>query len=305
MALFVPPARAQKHDPAAHAPAAAGATIKTEIVSLIPAAQNAVPVNIRLTDEKGNPVTLADLKVAHTEKLHLLVVDETLSDYHHEHPVPAQKPGEYRFDFEPRYGGVYHLWADIVPVSTGKQEYSKATLRIEGAAAAATQTINSIAEADGYRFEMSFEKNEPLRVGKASLAKVKVTRGGSDFAQLEPVMGAFAHMVAFPADLQSVAHVHPMGKEPEKNSERGGPMLSFHIAPEKPGYHKIFLQTQIAGREVYAAFGLNVEPATPGSAGPQGGYVCPMHPDVKQKSPGKCQKCGMELVPVQKEPAKS
>ena len=26
-------------------------------------------------------------------------------------------------------------------------------------------------------------------------------------------------------------------------------------------------------------------------------YVCPMHPDVRQPSPGNCPKCGMALLP--------
>jgi len=26
-------------------------------------------------------------------------------------------------------------------------------------------------------------------------------------------------------------------------------------------------------------------------------YICPMHPSVRQSSPGKCPKCGMALVP--------
>lgn len=26
-------------------------------------------------------------------------------------------------------------------------------------------------------------------------------------------------------------------------------------------------------------------------------YVCPMHPDIRQQSSGKCPKCGMNLVP--------
>ncbi len=26
-------------------------------------------------------------------------------------------------------------------------------------------------------------------------------------------------------------------------------------------------------------------------------YLCPMHPDVRQPTPGKCPKCGMELLP--------
>jgi len=27
-------------------------------------------------------------------------------------------------------------------------------------------------------------------------------------------------------------------------------------------------------------------------------YTCPMHPEVKSKKPGKCPKCGMNLVPA-------
>jgi Cu2+-exporting ATPase len=29
-------------------------------------------------------------------------------------------------------------------------------------------------------------------------------------------------------------------------------------------------------------------------------YVCPMHPDIVQQGPGKCPKCGMDLVPIKK-----
>lgn len=288
---------AQAHDHAgAHDHSTGRQSVKTEIVSSLPAAEKSAPVVIRLTGRDGKPVTPDDLKVAHTEKLHLLIVDETLTDYHHEHPVAAGKPGEYRFDFQPRFGGTYHVWADVVPTATGKQEYSKTTMQIGGPSATRTQAINTTAESDGFRFEMSFEKAEPLRAGQATLATVKATKDGREFTQLEPVMGAFAHMVAFPADLASVAHVHPMGKEPEKATERGGPMLSFHIAPEKPGYHKIFLQTQIGGRENYASFGVNVEAAAAEAKTATGEHVCPMHPEVKQAGPGQCPKCGMDLV---------
>lgn len=36
------------------------------------------------------------------------------------------------------------------------------------------------------------------------------------------------------------------------------------------------------------------DPSRPSSA-VEAVYVCPMHPEVKQASPGKCPKCGMEL----------
>lgn len=36
-----------------------------------------------------------------------------------------------------------------------------------------------------------------------------------------------------------------------------------------------------------------------------GGYTCPMHPEVRQATPGSCPKCGMALEPVTPVPAKS
>lgn len=32
-------------------------------------------------------------------------------------------------------------------------------------------------------------------------------------------------------------------------------------------------------------------------------YTCPMHPEVRQDKPGRCPKCGMDLVPAQPKPA--
>jgi hypothetical protein len=45
---------------------------------------------------------------------------------------------------------------------------------------------------------------------------------------------------------------------------------------------------------------LSAQAATPASAPPAPaitGYICPMHPDVILGEPGKCPRCGMELVP--------
>lgn len=276
------------------------ATVRSEVLPV--EARNAaksVATIIRFTTADGKPVTLDQLEVAHTEKIHLLVIDQSLTDYHHLHPVAGDKPGEYRFDFAPRFGGTYHIWADLVPKSTGKQEYSKTTLKVDGPPATPNTSINTTAEVDGYRFDVTTENNQPLQAGKAAMVKVKVTGpDGREFPKLEPVMGAFAHMVAFPEDLASVTHVHPMGAEPKTAAERGGPELSFHVECDKPGYQKFFLQTQIGGKDKFAAFGLKVEPAVSANSTPAAGatYTCPMHPEVKQHAPGKCPKCGMALV---------
>ena len=287
---------------AQHSHSASSATVRSEVVPVENrAAGKTVATVIRLTGADGKPLSLDQLEVAHTEKIHLLVIDQSLTDYHHLHPVAGDKPGEYRFDFAPRFGGTYHIWADLVPKATGKQEYSKTTVKVDGTPGTPSHSVNTTAEVDGYRFDLTTENNAPLQAGKATVVKVKVTGpDGRAFSKLEPVMGAFAHMVAFPADLGSVTHVHPMGAEPKTNAERGGPDLSFHVEPDKPGFQKFFLQTQIGGKEKFAAFGLNVEPAAPATSKPaasaEAEHTCPMHPEVKQKGPGKCPKCGMALV---------
>lgn len=282
------------------------ATIKTEVLpnENHVAGKTAATV-IRLTGPNGKPVSLNDLKEAHTEKLHLLIVDESLTDYHHEHPVPAAKPGEYRFDFKPKHGGTYHVWADLLPTATGKQEYSKTTLKVQGSPGKPQNSANTTAELDGYVFTWSTQDEKPLRVGESALVKINV-RGpdGQPFKQLEPVMGAYAHMVAFPTNLESVTHVHPSGPEPNSKTERGGPDLSFHVVPEQAGFQKFYLQTQIDGRDRFVAFGVDVAAGSADAASADAMYTCPMHPEVRQKGPGKCPKCGgMALVPEKKDKA--
>ncbi|HYJ04531.1 MAG TPA: heavy metal-binding domain-containing protein [Chthoniobacterales bacterium] len=287
---------------AQHTHSSSPTTVRSEILPVENrVAGKSVPTVIRLTGADGKPLSLDQLEVAHTEKIHLLVIDQSVTDYHHLHPVAGDKPGEYRFDFAPKFGGTYHIWADLVPKATGKQEYSKTTVKVDGPPGTPSNSVNTTAEVDGYRFELTTENNAPLQAGKATVVKVKVKGpDGREFSKLEPVMGAYAHMVAFPADLGSVTHVHPMGTEPKTATERGGPDLSFHVEPDKPGFQKFFLQTQIGGKDKFAAFGLKVEPSAPATAksasSAEADYTCPMHPEVKQKGPGKCPKCGMALV---------
>ncbi len=283
-----------------HGHSHADQTVRAAVVSPTDfAAGKTAETILRLTDKDGKPITFEQLEVAHTERLHLLIVDETLSDYHHEHPEPAGKPGEYRFRFTPRFGGNYHIWADVVPTATKQQEYATSKVQVQGPPAKREQTVNTTAESGGYRFTLSTENNEPLQVGKATLVRVNVADAeAKEFRGLEPVMGAFAHMVAFPTDVAGVMHIHPMGEEPTAVTERGGPELSFHVVPEKPGFNKFFLQTQIGGKAVFVAFGQNVEPASANAAASEttSAYTCPMHPEIVSEESGKCPKCGMALV---------
>jgi hypothetical protein len=78
---------------------------------------------LRLRKENGLPVLPNNLQTAHTEKIRLLTIDRSLTDYHHEHPRPGAIPGEYAFSFVPRKAGPYRVWADLLPMDTGRHEY--------------------------------------------------------------------------------------------------------------------------------------------------------------------------------------
>jgi hypothetical protein len=261
-----PEGTAKSHANSAHAHAAAtAATIKVEVLpNEQHAAGQSAPSVIRLTAPDGTPVTPDQLEVAHTEKIHLLIIDESLGDYHHEHPTPTDKPGEYKFSFQPRNGGRYAVFADLLPKATGRQEYARTEVHVQGAPRPLDQSAAQAASVDGYKFDLSMDGGSAFRVGEAKLVKVKVTApDGKPATHLEPVMGAFAHGVGFPSDRSGVVHVHPMGKEPTKDSERGGPELMFHIVPEHAGYMKFYVQVQVGGEQKFAGFGFHVDEASP------------------------------------------
>ena len=273
----------------------------TVIPAKPPTAGASVPVVVKLTTKDGKPVTSSDLEVAHTKLVHLLIIDAGLTNYLHEHPVETA-PGEWTFTFKPKTGGTYTLFADLLPKATGAQEYAKTTFTVAGEPRKLDRSTNLTTTVDGYRFDLKIPADEPLTAGEASLVSVHVTKpGGTPAKNLEPIMAAFAHGVGFTADLNSVMHVHPMGKEPELDSERGGPDLSFHLQPAQAGFFKFYVQVQIDGQSKFAPFGLEAAPAKPAMAGPQHGgpaatYACPMHSEVTSAKAGdKCPKCGMAL----------
>lgn len=209
--------------------------------------------------DNDQPVGVADLAVVHTQRLHLLVIDPSLSDYHHIHPVPTQNPGEWEFDFTPRKDSVYKIWADVTLADTKTQSYIPFTIGPTNAMPGPVdQTAAAEATVEGYHFTLRFDA--PPGVGKMATGRLAVTdANGKPVDQLQPVMGAFAHIVGFDEKARSVLHMHPMGQEPTAEDERGGPELMFHFNPEKPGFVKIFAQVRIHDKDIFAPFGVHVE----------------------------------------------
>ncbi len=219
-------------------------------------------VTIRMERGDKSPVKPNDLMVIHTEPIHLLIEEPGLSDYHHELPKPTKTPGEYAFSFIPQKSAPYRIWADIVPVATGVQELPFADLPSDGKPDAVQNTATQMeSTVDGFHFKLDLGggNETPPKARTARGMTVTVTdAAGAPVHALEPVMNAFAHLVGFYGDRQTIVHVHPSGGDVLSSEARGGPALSFVFFPPKPGFVRLYCQVSIGGKMRFASFNVNV-----------------------------------------------
>jgi hypothetical protein len=220
-------------------------------------------VTMTLAKNDGTPITRDLLLMMHTQKIHLLIIDASLFDYHHEHPTPtAGKPGEYVFAFTPAQPGPYRIFADVVPAETSVQEYVIGDLPADTPPKPIEDRPTRLAsEVDGFRFAIKFAApDQKLRANQPISGELTVlSPSAQPFQQLEPVMGAFAHLVAFNEDGRTVLHIHPEGPEPAAQDARGGPTLRFKLYAPTPGLYRLYAQTQIVGEAKFAPFNITVE----------------------------------------------
>ena len=218
------------------------------------------PATVRFAlSRNGEPLTFDKLKTVHTRKIHALIADPTLTDYQHVHPRPTANAGEYSMRFTPKTDRPYIVWFDITP-NDAQQLYLRATLKGENnETPLIDRTETREATLGGYHFTLAFDG--PVKAGEAVMGHVNVTQAMTDepVNELQPVMGAFAHIVGIYDDDETISHVHPMGEEPTNDSQRGGPQLDFHLEPKHPGFIKLFAQVQIGGKQYFAPFGVVVE----------------------------------------------
>jgi len=215
---------------------------------------------LHLQRPNGDPVLFSDLIETYTKKIHLFIIDRSLSDYHHEHPVPTQNPGEYSFGFTPAKPGSYRVWADVRPNPLGLQEYAMTDIPATTTGEPLTnRAVNFKATVDGLNYELILAQ-KTIQVGQPTLARLKITTAdGTGFTQLEPIMATFAHLVGFNQDYKTVMHIHPKGPPVLDLAARGGPELEFQIYALQPGFILLFAQVQIEGHSRFAPFGLQVE----------------------------------------------
>lgn len=214
----------------------------------------------------GKPVGPEDLMVVHTQKLHLMVIDPALTDYQHLHPPPGKKPGEWVVEFTPQRAGLYRVFADFTPAATARGLYASADIAVkELSGVAAAEEPPAVTESDGsvlregFRFTLR-SRESLMRVGKVLDLAFSVTRDDGATVPLQPIMGAFAHLVAFDEARGGFAHLHPNEIDLARTPDALRPTLTFKVTIPTAGRYVVWAQVNLGGREMAVPFWFEVLP---------------------------------------------
>lgn len=229
-------------------------------VNLTPGSPAALTLTLKTAN--GKLIAPEDLLVAHTKLFHLLIVDPTLVDYQHVHPEPGPKRGEWLFSFTPKRSGVYRVFADFTPAATARGLYASADLNVgpeSSPQVVASSGAKNTSVTSNYRFALT-PATAVIRAGTPSDLRFTIESASGGDVPMEPVMGAFAHLVAFDATRSGFAHLHPLEADLTRPPERKRPLLNFRITIPTAGEYVIWSQVNLGGQETFEPFRFTVSP---------------------------------------------
>jgi hypothetical protein len=191
----------------------------------------------------GGPVTR--FAVVHEKTLHLFVVSRDLQYFAHLHPEQLAD-GSFRLA-HPLAPGTYMLIADFLPEGGTAQMAQKAII-VPGP----PRSLPAADESHGLRVRLA---TEGIAAGKHGVLTFTVEDAatGTPVTDLEPYLGAPAHMLMVRSDLGDAVHAHP-----EERATRG-PTVSFHPVIPVAGAYRLWIQFQRGGRVSTTAFDLTVD----------------------------------------------
>ncbi len=221
----------------------------------VPKSGEAVHLEISIISRETH-LAVADFDTVHERQLHFMIVSKDLSHFAHEHPVLGSN-GKFELDTSFPTGGDYHLFADAAPKGAGSIILAD-NMRIEGSPGTPvlgmeprlTDTV------DGAKLAI-VEHLDKLEVGKTKPLHFTIQNSdsGTAITDLEPYLGAMAHLMLIHQDGVTFVHCHPDESDPA-NGKKG--YLAFLVRFPKAGIYRSWLQFQRGGKVGTATFTLNV-----------------------------------------------
>ncbi|MBF6452524.1 hypothetical protein [Nocardia cyriacigeorgica] len=221
-------------------------------------------LRFHITGPDGAPVT--EFTTQHDKKLHLIVSRSDTTEYRHAHPDMAAD-GTWSIDWTWDAPGSYRVFADFVPAagdSPGDLVLGRAVTVAGTVQLQPLPPPSATATVDGYTV---------TRAGALTTAggelHFDIARDGVPVTDLDPYLGAYAHLVALRTEDLAYLHVHPQG---EVGTAPPGPQVSFHAQAPSAGAYRLYLDFSHGGSVHTAEFTVEVSDAAPSTGGHPGGH---------------------------------
>ncbi len=201
--------------------------------------------SVQVLSPKGELILPHELAITHTERIHMMLIHESYQDYHHLHPTPLGPTGEWTFSFQPRLPGNYEIYVECVPIKTRSQAITTGALVAENVE---KPEILQSTLPDSIDVVWNFDA-ETVRKKRWNDFSVQVVDKGGNAVNLEKVMDAYAHVVAFLPGRIGFAHIHPI--EDEATLVDNTAQVDFTFFTNEPGTYKLWAQIMIDGQMHY------------------------------------------------------
>jgi hypothetical protein len=217
------------------------------------------PVQLIFTIRDFFGKAVANLEIQHTKPMHLMVVSRDLAEFDHIHPEPV--PGSvFRVSHTFAHGGNYRLYADYTPIGAANR-IEAFDVNVSGPSRAQVPLVPTAAwntALGGLKMVMTTDK--PLHTGDDIGFTVTISdaMSGAPVHNLQPYLGAWAHIAIISEDTQDFLHVHP-AEEPGQSAAayRSGltpNVIRTQTGFRRPGVYKMWVQVQRGNKVIGAPF---------------------------------------------------
>jgi hypothetical protein len=227
-----------------------------------PARFDAWPVDLRVTPTTGGArlrLAVQDPRrhtparrftLVHERLMHLFLVGDGLAYFAHEHPV-QQPDGVFMIDVALPKPGPYMAIAEFLPEGGAPQTFQQMFTTGEAFTTPAAPAVDVAPKVvDGVRVTIDASQ---VKAGDTRPLAVRIEDAatGAGVTDLQPYLGAAAHLLMVPVDLTEAIHGHP-------DEQFRDPGVTFTPLVPRAGRYKAWVQFQRGGKVSTAAFVIDV-----------------------------------------------
>ena len=212
-----------------------------------------------MTDTNSGEV-VTDLPIEHEEPMHLVAVSQDLSQFQHIHPEVGAD-GAYVVTTTFPEAANYVLFNDLV--SNEQNVLDRQELNVGQASQKSASLSPDMSPKTQNGLTVSLSAPETIKVGEDESFTLTVTRDKQPVTDLEPYLGAPAHVVIISSDTSYFTHTHGevsgMESMDSPPPSTFGPDISFDNIFPNSGLYKIWAQFGYQGNVVTVPYVVEVQ----------------------------------------------